>query len=89
MNCVTYINSDNVEKIKHEISAGVISIFMPGVLVVGLGTWEDMTGVFPPGDGCVNAPRPDWCQGFHQGSPRPARHAGGLHPRCSGCTDSC
>lgn len=38
MNCVTYINSDNVEKIKHEISAGVISVLMPDVLVVGLGT---------------------------------------------------
>lgn len=40
MNCVTYINSDNVEKTKHEISADVISIFMPEVLVVGLGTLE-------------------------------------------------
>lgn len=24
--------------------------------------------------------RPDWSQGFHQGSPWPARHGGELHP---------
>lgn len=50
----TYINSDNIEKTKHDISADV-TILMPEVLVGGLGLRKDITGVFPPNDGCVDA----------------------------------